>query len=101
MSTDAERLATWVRQMPLADQILVTGATLILADVKARNPGVFDALDEVALRESQLPADAARVAASAASRYQSVATEDGRRVVSLCNRIAEVVIQNFPVEGRA
>lgn len=99
MSADAERLAPWVRSMPLADQILVTGTTLLLADVKARNPGMFVDVDEVALRESSLPETARQLATTVAELYRSDDSADGRRVAGLCTKVAETIDRNFP--GRA
>jgi hypothetical protein len=82
--------------MPLADQILVTGATLLLADVKTRNPGKFDDLDEVALREALQPVTARLLALAAVQQHRSNESADGRRVVGLCEKVAETIERNFP-----
>ena len=64
----AERLAPWVRQMSLADQIFITGTTLVLEDIRLRREDLPFPIDEAALREGS-PADAYRHAVELSEAY--------------------------------
>jgi hypothetical protein len=67
----AATLAPWIRTLPLDGQLLITGATLVLADVKARAGDALPApIDEVALREERDPRRAAALARSLADVYR-------------------------------
>lgn len=95
MSSDAERLASWVREMPLASQVAVTGATLILADVKANNPGAFDDLDEALLREASTPEEARDYARQLSAQWIGSDHPEAHRVVGLCDMIVEKINDRF------
>lgn len=47
----AERLAPWVREMNLADQAFVTGATLVFEDIRLRRDHLPIPYNEADLRE--------------------------------------------------
>lgn len=64
----AERLAGWVREMSLADQIFITGTTLALEEIRLRRTDLHFPIDEAALRESS-PADAYRQALELSDAY--------------------------------
>ena len=63
-----ERLAPWVRQMSLADQIFIAGTTLVLEDIRLRREDLHFAIDEAAIREGS-PADAYRRAVELSEAY--------------------------------
>lgn len=102
MTAADEGLASWIRALSLSDQLFVTGATLLLADIKARNIGRFEELDERLLRETNDPWQVRRTALEYVSRYGPEASEsddDGNRVVTLCRGIVERIDQHFPESG--
>lgn len=92
MSSDAQYLAQWVWRMTLADQVSVAGATVLLARIKAENPGVFDDLHERRLIEAESSADARSYALEWAERARAMASpDDARRVATLCDMVAEKI----------
>ena len=95
MTSDAPRLAPWIRTLPLEAQIVVTGATWLLADTKECNPGAFDELDDAALRETTDPRETRRIAEGYATRFADAPGVDGRRVRNLCAHIAETIGQHL------
>jgi hypothetical protein len=47
----AERLAPWIREMGLADQVFIAGATLVLEEIRLRRDDLPIQYDEAGLRE--------------------------------------------------
>ena len=46
----AQRLAGWIREMDLADQVFITGTTLVLEGIRARRSDLPVVYYEAALR---------------------------------------------------
>jgi len=95
MTSDAEGLASWVREMPLASQVTITGATLMLANIKTSNPGAFDDLNEALLREASTPEEARDYARRLAAQWEGNAQSDAHKVAALCDLIAERITDRF------
>jgi hypothetical protein len=96
--SEATRLAPWIRQMPLDAQLLITGSTLILADIKERAESLPADLDEVRLREDRDPRRAAghaRALARVFTPHQSE-SQDMARIVSLTTAVADKIDEYFP-----
>ena len=92
VTDEAEHVAPWVRGLTRSDQITLAGATLIIGDIKERNPGVYDDVDEVALRESKDPQTARAVARNIADPYRDHGDiAEAHRLVSLCDEIVSII----------
>ena len=84
--------APWTAAMPPAEQIWLAGALLIIGDIKDRNPGVYDDVDEVAIGESSDPETARALATSIAARYRDHGeAAESDRLLSLCDQIASII----------
>jgi len=98
----AERLAEWVRRMDLADQVLLTGATLVLEDVRTRR-GAFPApFDEAVLREGT-PSEAYREALAIRDAYAGApvhlvpdGVDENERIVGLASAVLERIVTYHP-----
>lgn len=105
----ADRLAPWVRQMSLADQIFITGTTLVLEDIRLRRTDLHFPIDEARLREGS--AEEAYRAASALSQAYAhqpayEAPDDVNehwRISNLARELAERIATYHPevVDGGA
>ena len=98
----AERLAPWIRDMDLADQMFITSATLVLEDIRLRRGDMPVPYDEADLREGT-PAGAYRHAVELADAYNRQPTFSGSdgidehwRVSNLAREIAERVVRYHP-----
>lgn len=104
----AERLAPWIRALPLDQQVLITGTTLALEEINARRGTSLPyPVDEVALHESIDPRDAARLAREISSRYaglEPLAGPDGIdehwRISNMAKVLAETIDRNYTASGR-
>lgn len=98
----ADRLAPWVRQMDLADQIFVTGTTLIFEDIRLRRTDLPFPIDEASLREGS-PESAYRGAARLAAAYADQPPHPGDdgvdehwRVANMARELAELIARYHP-----
>jgi hypothetical protein len=104
MSDRAERLAPWIRDLDLADQVTLTGATLLLEEIRERAVGKLPYnYDAAQLRESP-----PRVAYELASRLEAVyaqvdvprpapdGIDDNSRVVTLMRNFKEIIERTHP-----
>jgi len=64
----AQRLAGWIREMDLADQVFITGTTLVLEGIRARRSDLPVVYDEAALRE-RTPREVYRLALDISAAY--------------------------------
>lgn len=98
ITDDATRLAPWIRRLPLDAQILITGATLMLADIEARLDDAPAPINEKPLRENSDPRRAARLARELADTFRPHAAGhvDLARVVSLAIAIADKIDEHVP-----
>jgi hypothetical protein len=100
----AERLAPWIRELPLDQQVLITGTTLVLEEINGRRGASLPfPVDEVALRETTDPREAARLAREISAQYaglQPLAGPDGVdehwRISNMTKIVAETIDQNYP-----
>lgn len=72
----AARLAGWIHNLALADQIFITGRTLVLEDIRTRRTDPPMLFDEVVLRESE-PTTAYRLALQLADGYSGLPSAPG------------------------
>lgn len=99
----AERLAQWVREMPLQSQVLITGTTLVLEEIAGRRKDLPYPVDFVGLRESEDPTTAAALARSISSRYDGLApaigadgVDENWRISNMTKVVAEAIEQFYP-----
>lgn len=104
MSDDgrAERLAQWVRSMSLADQVLITGTTLVLEEIRRRRNDLPCPIDQEAIGEAATPSDAVRVARELASNYRTTEPHIGPdgvdehwRVANMAAVVADAIEAHF------
>jgi len=98
----AERLAPWIREMDLADQVFITGSTLVLEDIRLRRDDLPVAFDEADLREGT-PAEAYHRAVSLSDAYADQPShlgEDGIdehwRISNLAREVADRIAKYHP-----
>lgn len=98
----AERLAPWIREMDLADQVFITGATLVFEDIRLRREDLPVAFDETDLREGT-PTAAYHHAADLSDAYAkqpSYPGEDGIdehwRISNLAREVSERISKYHP-----
>jgi hypothetical protein len=98
----AERLAQWVRSMPLADQVLITGTTLVFEELKSRRSDLPFAIDEEAIREAATPSEAVRVARELMAAYRTAPPHIGPdgvdehwRVANMAAVVADTIEAHF------
>lgn len=100
----AERLARWIRRLPLADQVHLTGTTLVLERIRQRRGATLPhPYDEATLREAPLPRAAAAEARRIATLYATTpphlgpdGIDDHQRIVNLCKSFADTVEARIP-----
>lgn len=100
----AERLAQWIRQLPLADQVHLTGMTVVLERIRQRRGATLPyPYDEAKLREAPVPSAAAAEARRIATFYAAAplhlgpdGVEDHQRIVNLCQSFADTVEARIP-----
>lgn len=97
-----ERLAQWIRQMDLADQVFIAGATLVFEDIRLRRANLPIHFDEANLREGT-PATAYRHAVDLSNVYAMQPTCPGSdgvdehwRILSMAHEIAERIAKYHP-----
>ena len=98
----AERLAQWVRSMPLADQALITGTTLVFEEIKSRRNDLPYPIHEEAIREAATPSDAVRLAREIASTYRTAepyigpdGVDEHWRVANMAAIVADTIEARF------
>lgn len=98
----AERLAPWVRQMTLADQIFITGTTLVLEEVRLRRKDLHYPIDEAVLREGT-PAEAYRKATELSRAYDHQPSyeapddvDEHWRIANISRELAELIAKYHP-----
>jgi hypothetical protein len=98
----AERLAPWIRQMDLADQIFVTGTTLVFEDIRLRRTDLPYPIDEASLRESS-PDEAYRLAMELSAAYAHQPPHSGNdgvnehwRISNMARELAERIAKYHP-----
>ncbi|HEY0249065.1 MAG TPA: hypothetical protein VGC45_12465 [Gryllotalpicola sp.] len=100
----AERLAPWIRELPLADQVYLTGTTLILEEIRnRRGDDLPHPYDETKLREAATPWESAAEARKIAALYNGIAphpgcdgVDDHWRISNICLMFAQTVETKFP-----
>jgi CO/xanthine dehydrogenase Mo-binding subunit len=100
----AERLAPWIRALPLDQQVLITGTTLVLEEINTRRGSSLPyPVDEVALRETADPRQAAHLARAISAQYaglEPVTAPDGidenLRISNITKVMAETIDRNYP-----
>jgi len=99
----AERLGPWVGAMALADQVLITGTTLVLEEINGRRHDLPFSIDEVALRELLDPRQAAQLARTISNHYAGLTPSpapDGMdefwRISNMAKVVAETIGRYHP-----
>jgi hypothetical protein len=104
MNDRAERLARWIRDLDLEDQVTLTGATLLLEEIRERAvDGLAYNYDEAQLRESP-PQVAYELASRLKAAYAQLnapspapdGVDDNSRVVSLMRKFKEIIERTHP-----
>lgn len=99
---DPRPLAAWVRQLSLADQVFLTGSTLLLERIRLHHGELAPAIDEGVLREGsprEALAEAQRLRAAFSSRAPLAAadsSDDSARVVGLARALADLIERAHP-----
>lgn len=98
----AERLAPWIREMDLADQIFITGTTLVFEDIRLRRDSLPVPFDEANLREGT-PAEVYSNAIALSEAYAKQPAHPGDdgidehwRISNMAREIAEHVARYHP-----
>ncbi|TDW26910.1 hypothetical protein [Cryobacterium psychrophilum] len=101
----AERLAKWIREMSLADQVLITGSTVVLEEISERRPDLPYAFDGAELREAATPAEAVTKARQLARLYADQPEHIGPdgvdehwRISNLSRVMADRIEAHYPVQ---
>lgn len=100
----AERLALWIRELPLSEQVHLTGTTLVLEEIRLRRGNSLPhPFDEAKLREAPTPRAAVAEARGLAQAYEGAppyAGPDGVdehwRISAMSLAFAEAVESCFP-----
>ncbi|WFR67679.1 hypothetical protein P9139_04280 [Curtobacterium flaccumfaciens] len=100
----AERLAQWIRQLPLADRAHLTGTTVVLERIRQRRGASLPhPYDEATLREAPLPRAAAAEARRIATLYAVApphlgpdGIDDHQRIANFCQSLADTVEARIP-----
>lgn len=100
----AERLAQWIRDLPLEDQVHLTGTTLVLEEIRQRRGASLPyPYDEARLREASRPHESAAEARRLAELYADVAphpgpdgVDDHWRISNMSLVFAQTVEARFP-----
>lgn len=84
--------------MPLADQVLITGTTLVFEELKRQRSDLPYPIDEEAIREADTPSDATRVARELAAVYRTAEPHIGPdgvdehwRVANMATAVADAI----------
>ena len=98
----AERLASWIREMDLADQVFITGSTLVLEDIRLRRDDLPVTFDEADLREGT-PTGAYRHAVNLSNAYAEQPSHPGEdgideywRISNLAREVSERIAKYHP-----
>lgn len=99
----ADRLAPWVRAMALADQVLITGTTLVFEEINERRSDLPFDIDEVALRELVDPRQAAELARTISYHYAGLTpsrapdgVDEFWRISNMAKVVAETIDRYHP-----
>lgn len=98
----AERLAPWIRTMPLQEQVLITGTTLVLEEIRNRRDDLPFPIDEAAIREAPTPGESISAAESLADSYAAASPHIGPdgvdehwRVSNMARVVADTIRARF------
>lgn len=98
----AERLVPWIREMDLADQVFITGSTLVLEDIRLRRGDLPVAFDEAGLREGT-PTEAYHRAFGLSNAYAEQPAHPGEdgidehsRISNLAREVSERIAKYHP-----
>lgn len=98
----AKRMAPWIRTMPLSDQILISGTTLMFEEINGRRDDLPYPIDEVTIREAAVPAESVRVAQLLADQYATAppyigadGVDEHWRVSNMAQVVAERIRNHF------
>jgi len=98
----AGRLAGWIRNLNLADQVFITGTTLVLEDIRIRRADPPLLFDEAILRESD-PATAYRLALELSDGYAGLlpapgpdGVDENWRISSMTRELANRIAEHHP-----
>lgn len=98
----AARLAGWIRNLDLADQVFITGTTLVLEDIRTRRKDLPLMFDEGVLRESE-PGTAYRLALELAEGYASLppapgpdGVDENWRISNMTRELADRIATHHP-----
>lgn len=102
----AERLAQWIRALPLADQVHLTGTTLVLEGIRTRRGANLPyPYDEAKLREASTPRESVAEARRLADLYAGTephpgpdGVDDHWRISNMALVFAKTVEERFPGE---
>lgn len=96
------RLAGWIRNLDLADQIFITGTTLVLEDIRTRRTDLPLLFDEAVLREGEL-ATAYRLALELADGYTGLppapgpdGVDENWRISNMTRELADRIAKHHP-----
>lgn len=85
--------------MGLADQVLLTGATLALEQIRLKRGALPAMFDETVLREGT-PAESYRAALAIRDSYAELLVEteddDYRKISGLANAVIECILKHYP-----
>lgn len=98
----SDRLAQWIREMDLADQVFITSTTLVFEDIRLRRDSLPVPYDEANLREGT-PARAHAYAIELADAYAEQPAHSGEdgidehwRISNMSREIAERIAKYHP-----
>lgn len=98
----AARLAGWIRNLDLADQVFITGTTLVLEYIRTRRTDLPMLFDEAVLRESE-PQAAYRLALELADGYSGLPAAPGPdgvdenwRISNMTRELADRIAKHHP-----
>lgn len=100
----AERLAPWIRELPLSDQVHLTGTTLVLEEIRLRRgDSLPHPFDETKLREASTPREAVTEARALAHAYEGASPHAGSdgvdehwRIFAMSLAFAEAIESRLP-----
>lgn len=104
----AGRLAGWIRNLDLAEQVFITGTTLVLEEIRTRRTDLPRGFDEAVFREGE-PRTAYRLALELAEGYAGLApslgpdgVDENWRISNMTRELADRIAQHHPevLEGR-
>ncbi|MGZ0213306.1 MAG: hypothetical protein ACKVI4_12620 [Actinomycetales bacterium] len=98
----AARLAGWIRKLDIADQVFITGTTLVLEEIRTRRTDLPLLFNEAVLRESE-PRTAYRLALELAEGYAGLPPSPGPdgvdenwRISNMTHELADRIVKHHP-----